>query len=166
MSLFVLKATISQNQNITNIEINNNIIKIHNQEKYLGFIIENEGHMYNFEKLITEMKIRTNLEDDNSKLLETTWHKLTLNLHSMTNNNSIPLLMETPDIRSIIDKRMINFTSNGLQHSNPLVSDIFLNSLTDIKSSYFCKNVNIILKKYKLAYLDLFYKKINKNKRK
>ena len=70
MSLFVLKATISQNQNITNIEINNNIIKMHYQEKYLGFIIANEGHIYIFEKIIMKIKIRTNSIINNFQCLD------------------------------------------------------------------------------------------------
>ena len=100
-----------------------------------------------------------NLEDPTIRNLETTWRKcsrLILNISPRTHNNLISDLMETPDIRTIIETRMINFAIKGIHHPNPLVSDLFLSGLINIKSSYFGKNLNIILRKHNINYLDIF----------
>ena len=83
-----------------------------------------------------------------------------LNLPSRTHNKLISHLMDTKDIFTVIEERIINFCIAGFNHENSLISNIFKNSIL-LPFSYYGSNFNIITRKY---HLDKF-KLISENKR-
>ena len=90
--------------------------------------------------------------------LEVAWRKSSrciLGISNRTHCEFIPHLMNTNDVRSIIEQRMINFYINGFQHDNKLISHIFRNSLLT-SMSYYVRNLNVIIHKHKLKYKDVF----------
>ena len=68
--------------------------------------------------------------------------------------------METMPIDDIIMNRMIGFFINGLNHESELISSFFKNTLLS-NSSYMLVNINTILNKFKIKYIDLFCLKNN-----
>ena len=63
--------------------------------------------------------------------------------------------METMPIDDIVMYRMLSFFVNGLNHNSDLISHFFKNTLLS-NSSYMLVNINSILSKYGIKYMDLF----------
>ena len=70
-----------------------------------------------------------------------------------TDNELIPKLINTFPIINIIQKRMINFYMNGLNHSDFVVVSFFQNSLNSVIQF---ANVNIFLNRLGMKYFDLY----------
>ena len=90
--------------------------------------------------------------------LEVAWRKSSrriLGLSNRTHCEFIPHLMNTNDIKTIIEQRIINLYIDGIHHDNNLISHVFRNSLLT-SMSFYMKNLNIILYKHKLKFEDFF----------
>ena len=68
--------------------------------------------------------------------------------------------METMPIDDILMSRILGFFIHGLKHENKYISSFFLNTLLS-NSSYMLVNINTILDKFVIKYIDLF--SLNKN---
>ena len=68
--------------------------------------------------------------------------------------------MDDLPIEDIMRLRMLVFFTNGLNHKSNLIANFFKNTLLS-NSSYMLVNVNSILKRYDMKYIDLFF--MNKN---
>ena len=99
-----------------------------------------------------------NLEDHKLKVLEVNWRKCCrslMKLHNRTHNSLIPFLVNSQDIRTIIEERILNFIITGLQNKNNIVLECFKELLLTNHSYILC-NLNIILTKHNISYLEIF----------
>ena len=99
------------------------------------------------------------LSDKSIKTIELTWRKCSrsvLRLPYTTHNYLIPYLVESNDILTMIENRILNFVIKGIHHDNELISFFFKNSLMDCRCSYLTKNINKIVKKHNLLYVNIF----------
>ena len=84
--------------------------------------------------------------------LEVAWRKCSrsiLKVSPRTHNNLIPDLMNSRDLKTILEERFLNFYINGLSHYNDFISLIFKNTFIH-STSFIVRNVNRILLKNKL----------------
>ena len=99
-----------------------------------------------------------NLEDHKLKVLEVNWRKCCrslMKLHNRTHNSLIPFLVNSQDIRTIIEERILNFIITGLQNKNNIVLECFKELLLTNHTYILC-NLNIILTKHNISYLEIF----------
>ena len=90
--------------------------------------------------------------------LHTSWRvccRKLLSLHQQTRSYLLPNVMDTSPVDDIIMKRMLVFYVKGLSHSNEYISRFFKNTLVS-NSSYSLTNLNIILNRYNIKYIDIF----------
>ena len=102
-----------------------------------------------------------NFQANDFSELEIAWRKscrTILNINPRTHNNIIPQLMETPNIKSIVEERFLNQIINGVNHKNPLISNIYKNTLLESLPHY-TSCLNIIMKNYNLKYFIIFMNK-------
>ena len=93
--------------------------------------------------------------------LELTWRKcsrLILDLPSRTHNVLIPQLMGTPDVKTTLQERFINFIIKGINYEDDNVNLIFRNSLIP-SYSFLVKQINSILINFGLLYTIIFDKR-------
>ena len=98
------------------------------------------------------------LDDPKINDLCTTWKvcsRKLLDLNQRTRSRFIHQIMDTPPLIDTIMYRMLNFYINGLNSSDPLISNLFKNVLMG-NTSYMRVNINKILAHFKIKYLDLF----------
>ena len=98
------------------------------------------------------------LDDPKINDLCTTWKvcsRKLLDLNQRTRSRFIHQIMDTPPLIDTIMYRMLNFYINGLNSSDPLISNLFKNVLMG-NTSYMRVNINKILGHFKIKYLDLF----------
>ena len=65
----------------------------------------------------------------------------------------------------MIENRIINLVTKQIKHQNNVISFLFKNALIDSNNLYLTSNINKIIKKHKIYYLDLFNKKSFKLKK-
>ena len=90
--------------------------------------------------------------------VEICWRKCcrsVLGLSPRTHNALLPYLVGSESISLIIQQRILNFIITGLKHSNEMVNYFFKSALLNNFSSSL-RNLNMILFKYKINYLDIF----------
>ena len=107
------------------------------------------------------------LDDPKVKTLCTTWKvcsRKILGLSAQTRSYMLHQIMDTMPILDVIMSRILNFFVNGLNHDNNIISDFFKNTLIS-NSSYMLTNLNTILKRYNINYVDLFNWQKLKSKR-
>ena len=98
------------------------------------------------------------LDDPLIKTVEVTWRKCSrqiLKLPPRTHCRFIPYIMKTPDMIQILHQRKLNFILSGINHNNNFISDVFKCSLVS-GGSRMLKDLNCILKLYKMPYLEIF----------
>ena len=78
-----------------------------------------------------------------------------LGMHQCTRSYLLHNLMNTQPIDDILMNRILGFFIHGLNHKDNFISGFFENTLT-CNSSYMLVNINSILKRYNIKYMDLF----------
>ena len=97
------------------------------------------------------------LEDPKLTKLYTGWRvccRKIIGVHPQTRSYLLPNVMNSMPIDDVVMLRMILFFLNGLNHKSELISCFFKNTLLS-NSSYMLVNVNTILNKYDIKYIDL-----------
>ena len=97
---------------------------------------------------------------DHSKIKElcTSWrvcNRKILGMHQCTRSYLLHNLMNTLPIDDILMNRILGFFIHGLNHEDNFISGFFKNTLT-CNSSYMLVNINSILKRYNIKYMNLF----------
>ena len=97
---------------------------------------------------------------DNPKIKElcTGWrvcNRKILGMHPCTRSYLLHSIMDTMPIDDIIMNRILGFFIHGLHYENSFISSFFKNTLIS-NSSYMLVNINSILKRYNMKYIDLF----------
>ena len=72
-----------------------------------------------------------------------------------THCDIVPALLNCNSILTLIEERTLNFVVRGLKHSNPVIKFVFNNAILN-NHGYILRNMNIILNKHKISYLDIF----------
>ena len=81
-----------------------------------------------------------------------------VNVPTRTHKVLISKIMNTRNVLNQIENRILNFIRRNINHRNVIVKNIFQNSLST-NNSYLVTNINKILWKYSLKYIDIFKNK-------
>ena len=187
--LLIFSSTYHNFQNI-NITVFDQRIEIVDSEKHLGHLFQTSKSIINFDAIIKDINIRTNiiinnfrpiswqakvalymsqcsslygcqlwqLDDPKIKELCTGWRvcsRKILGLHPCSRSYLLHNVMGTMPIDDIIMSRILGFFIHGLNHENGFISNFFKNTLIS-NSSYMLVNINQILNRYNIKYMDLF----------
>ena len=77
------------------------------------------------------------------------WGRRILGVSDRTHNVLMPGLLKTPSIDEIIETRILCFLSQGLQHANTFVKNMFINCV--LHGNYMSRNFSYLLHKYRLS---------------
>ena len=96
--------------------------------------------------------------------LEVTWRQCSRRILNVSNRTQNPLiydLIDTQRVSTLVGERYINFMRKGLLHENSHIKYFFQNCLVNFHS-YRVRNLNYIIRNYKVNYLEIFNaKRIN-----
>ena len=83
----------------------------------------------------------------------------------MIHTRLIPYLVGTADIFTIIENRIINFVPNRIKNQNNVMSILFKDVIIYFINWYLTSNINKIIRKHDIYYLDLLKMKSYKFKK-
>ena len=98
------------------------------------------------------------LDDPKTKTLYRGWRvccRKILGLHPFTRSCLLPSVMGTMSVYDVIMNRMLGFFIKGLNHESKVISAFFKNTLLS-NSSYMLVNINTILDRFQIKYIDIF----------